>query len=96
LLTAESVGVVLEGAAPPPSVVIAPDHSGRGTNVLLMTPPRLFPFCFGPNSFRRHLAQAKRHGASIAVVRRAELAADVDTPGDLSFLGPRGKNERPS
>ncbi|NJN82585.1 MAG: 2-phospho-L-lactate guanylyltransferase [Caldilineaceae bacterium] len=66
-------------------VVIAPSHDG-GTNALLLRPPRLIPFAFGPQSFQRHRAHAHAAGYSCAVVRRPSLEFDVDRPEDLQKL----------
>jgi len=70
----------------PRGVVIAPDRRELGTNALLVTPPDLIPFCFGPNSFRQHLAAAEAAGVTPIVVRSPDLAMDVDLPEDLSLV----------
>jgi 2-phospho-L-lactate guanylyltransferase len=46
-----------------PSVVMVPSSDGTGTNALLRSPAVLFSSHFGPNSFPRHLAEAKLCGA---------------------------------
>ena len=69
----------------PRGVVIAPDRRELGTNALLVTPPGLIPFCFGPDSFRQHLAAAENVGVTPIVVRSPDLAMDVDVPEDLIF-----------
>jgi 2-phospho-L-lactate/phosphoenolpyruvate guanylyltransferase len=63
--------------------VLVPSRDGTGTNALLRTPPGLFPSRFGPNSFALHLAEAKRSGARICVLRNARLEWDVDELDDL-------------
>ncbi len=45
-----------------------------------------FQFSYGEGSFRRHAAEARRVGAALRVVRRADLAFDVDVPDDLDRL----------
>jgi 2-phospho-L-lactate guanylyltransferase len=45
-----------------------------------------FGFAYGPGSFRRHAAEARRQGLGFRVVRDAELAFDVDVPADLDRL----------
>jgi 2-phospho-L-lactate guanylyltransferase len=45
-----------------------------------------FPFAYGPGSFRRHLALARRAGLAGRVVRDPELGFDVDLPSDLVTL----------
>jgi 2-phospho-L-lactate guanylyltransferase len=76
-------------------VVIVPDRHGTGTNGLVIAPPGAFEPAFGPGSYERHLAAAKRSGAAYRTVELPSLALDVDTPDDLAALwslldGPRG------
>lgn len=71
--------------APPFLVTAVPDHRYDGTNVLAV-PTRLagtFQFQYGSSSFRRHVRDALRCGASVRVVRDLDLAHDLDTPDDL-------------
>jgi 2-phospho-L-lactate guanylyltransferase len=74
----------LKGAGQPPFMVIAPDRSEQGTNLLLMAPPGLIRFFFGERSFRRHVTAARRAGSKVRVLRRRSLAEDIDRPEDLS------------
>jgi len=46
-----------------------------------------FRFAYGPGSFRRHVAEARRLGLGVRVVRDPDLAFDVDVPEDLAALG---------
>lgn len=77
---------LLAGAAPGPSVAIVPDRHGTGTNALLLAPPNAIVPAFGPGSFDRHVAAARKAGASAHVERLPSLALDVDTAGDLAAL----------
>jgi 2-phospho-L-lactate guanylyltransferase len=78
------------GNAPHPSdrttVVIVPDRHGTGTNGLLLTPPDAIAPSFGPGSFQRHRALARRAGALCQVRRPASLLLDIDTGEDLAVL----------
>ena len=76
----------LERLALPRGVVIAPDRRELGTNALLVTPPDLIAFCFGPDSFRQHLAAAAAAGVTPIIFRSPDLAMDVDLPEDLAFV----------
>jgi 2-phospho-L-lactate guanylyltransferase len=67
-------------------LVLAPDRDDSGTNALGLRGPRPFRFRFGPGSFARHLAEARRRRLRVRVVRRAGLAFDVDTPADYRRL----------
>jgi coenzyme F420-0:L-glutamate ligase/coenzyme F420-1:gamma-L-glutamate ligase len=63
--------------------VVVTDGSGDGTNALLLEPPDLIPFTFGPGSARAHLDAAQRAGATGRVIADEELSFDLDTPADL-------------
>lgn len=65
-------------------VVIVADRHGAGTNALLLSPPDAIEPSFGPGSFARHAARARRAGVAVAEV--PSLGLDVDTPGDLAAL----------
>lgn len=69
-----------------PSVVIAPDGAGQGTNALLLAPLGAIDFGFGPDSCARHCDAARRAGIVPVVLRRPGLALDIDTPADLERL----------
>lgn len=76
----------LVAALPPdgPGVAIAPDRAGTGTNGLVLRPPGVMNFRFGPGSFGAHLAEAERAEVPLVAVNRAGLAFDLDTPEDLA------------
>lgn len=89
LLTPEDVGALL--SALPTSearhgVVIAPDGTESGTNALLLSPPTALGPMFGMQSFSRHVAQAASRGLPCVIVRRPNLALDLDTPADVARL----------
>lgn len=69
-----------------PSVVVVPDRHGTGTNALLLRPPDALAPSFGPDSRRRHLAQALADEGRAEVVEVPSLALDIDTPDDLDAL----------
>jgi 2-phospho-L-lactate guanylyltransferase len=72
-------------------VVIAPDRSGNGTNLLALTrgPFAAFSFTYGMDSFDRHLTISAEGGWRTAIVRDPALALDIDLPADLRHLGCR-------
>jgi 2-phospho-L-lactate/phosphoenolpyruvate guanylyltransferase len=70
-----------------PIVAVVPCHRDDGTTVLSVPVDVPFRFAYGPGSFRRHAAEARRLGLGFRVVRDAELAFDVDVPDDLHQLG---------
>lgn len=63
---------------------IVPDRRRDGTNVLAVPTSSRFAFSYGPGSFARHLAEAKRLGRPVRVVEAPTLGWDVDVPGDLA------------
>jgi 2-phospho-L-lactate/phosphoenolpyruvate guanylyltransferase len=73
-----------------PSVTIAPDRAGGGTNILLLRPPTAIDFAFGEESLVRHSALAHAAGIEPRIVRLPGAAFDVDTPADLRELAERG------
>jgi 2-phospho-L-lactate/phosphoenolpyruvate guanylyltransferase len=69
-----------------PGVTIVPDRRDDGTNVIALPTERGFVFSYGPGSFGRHQAEAKRLGLPVRVERSAALSWDVDLPADLNAL----------
>jgi 2-phospho-L-lactate guanylyltransferase len=71
-------------AGPEPAVAIAPDRAGTGTNGLVLRPPGVIRFRFGPGSFAAHVSEVERAGVPLVAVNKAGLAFDLDTPADLA------------
>ena len=69
-----------------PTMLIAPDRAGTGTNALLLAPPGALDFAFGPDSLAAHLAAARDAGLASSVVHLGNLSFDVDTPEDYRRL----------
>jgi 2-phospho-L-lactate guanylyltransferase len=76
----------LAGDGGRPIVALVPCHRDDGTPVLSVPVALEFQFAYGPGSFRRHAAEARRLGAGLRVVRDRDLAFDVDLPDDLVAL----------
>lgn len=87
LLTPEDICKLLEYAHDPPVVVVSPDRHREGTNALLVCPPGLIEYDFGPNSFQKHCDLVLQAGARLEVVDLPSLALDVDNPEDLALSG---------
>ncbi len=66
-----------------PGVTLVPDRRDDGTNVASVPAAAGFCFAYGPGSFRRHAAEARRLGLGLRVVRAPRLGWDVDVPDDL-------------
>ena len=72
-------------------VVLAADRHDDGTNVACVPARAGFRFSYGPGSLARHVAEAHRLALPVDVLRRDDLAWDVDVPDDLAYLaGPVG------
>ncbi|MFI0395238.1 2-phospho-L-lactate guanylyltransferase [Paracoccus jiaweipingae] len=70
-----------DGAA----VGLCPAHD-LGTNALMISPPQVLDFGFGPRSFLRHYRRAMQRGIRPVVLPFASLRHDVDTAADLPRL----------
>jgi len=66
------------------SMVISPSISGKGTNALLLTPPKACPTFYGPRSFQRHQEEASKRRISFHKFRSQRMALDVDTVKDVT------------
>ena len=69
-----------------PGLTIVPDRQRDGSNVLCVPAAAGFRFSYGPGSFGRHVAEARRLGLDVTVVEDDSLAADIDHPEDLLAL----------
>jgi 2-phospho-L-lactate guanylyltransferase len=86
LLTADDVLALIDRAAKPPVVVIAPDRHRKGTNALLMVPAGLNEYEFGEDSFEKHCERARQAGAQLEIVELPSLGLDLDLPEDLEMV----------
>lgn len=85
LLTRSEVKLMIAKLNSSPMMVIAPDRRMNGTNLLLISPPDLIDFSFGPGSFERHIRQAQSRNAVIEVVQMSSFELDIDLPEDLEL-----------
>ncbi len=72
-----------------PLAVLVPSRDG-GTNAVLRRPPDALPSCFGDDSLRRHLAEARRLGVRVKLLHLPSLWIDVDTIDDYRDTIGRG------
>jgi 2-phospho-L-lactate/phosphoenolpyruvate guanylyltransferase len=75
------------------AVTFVPDLRGTGTNIVVSSPPAVFPYSFGEHSLQRHCAIAGRLGIAAGVLEVDSLALDIDTPEDLRLLRELCANE---
>ncbi|MEO8228359.1 MAG: 2-phospho-L-lactate guanylyltransferase [Chloroflexota bacterium] len=97
-ISVETIDAVVAGAAGAlepgrPLVALVADRHGRGTNVLLVSPPDVIPFAFGSGSRAAHLAEAKAAGAA-TVELDGPLSLDLDLPDDLILAEELGLLDR--
>lgn len=65
------------------AVVLAASRDRTGTNAILMRPPLVLPYLFGPDSLQRYQRTARNMEVSSIVYSNIGLALDVDTIDDL-------------
>jgi 2-phospho-L-lactate guanylyltransferase len=65
-------------------VAVVPDRHGRGTNALLVSPPGMIGFAFGPDSRARH-GEAARDANAVHLELGGPLELDLDTADDLKL-----------
>jgi len=84
----ERVQLGADPSLPPgqPVVVIAPDRHRLGTNGLLVCPPGLIGYDFGPGSFERHAARARQANARLEIYEHPAFGLDLDLPEDLDLI----------
>lgn len=88
------VDVAHASSAPARGVWLAPSNDG-GTSALLLRPVGAIPFCFGPESARRHREAARAAGIAYHELPLPSLAIDLDQPEDLArFLASAGGGPR--
>jgi len=83
LLKREDIEQILHLGRYQTSVVLAPDQQRDGTNALLMHPPGVIEYCFGPGSFEKHIAVSELAGVNLNIYQSERISLDVDTPEDL-------------
>jgi 2-phospho-L-lactate guanylyltransferase len=67
-------------------VRLVPDALRQGSNALLCSLPPPIPFCYGENSFNRHLGACLERGVACSEVPLVSLQLDIDMPQDLRQL----------
>ena len=85
LLQVDEIQAMIE-ASQDHSVVLAASQEGTGTNALLVHPPLIVPYVFGPNSLQQFIEEAAQRNLSIKVQKSHGLSFDIDTIDDLELL----------
>jgi 2-phospho-L-lactate guanylyltransferase len=84
LISAEEMARIVAAHDRVPDFVIAPAHDERGSNAILCAPPDAVPLTFGDDSFRPHLAAARRAGIEPKILHLRGIGLDIDNPADLA------------
>ena len=74
-------------------VIVVPDRERAGTNALLVKPPGILQYQFGPGSFLRHCRQTLDRNIESGVYHSAEMSFDVDSPWQYRRLVKEGLTE---
>ena len=82
-LRASDIRAVVEAAWERPGVVVCPDRTRMGTNLLLTQPGGAIPPLFGADSFDRHRRAAAEARLAIAVLELPGTSWDIDTAEDF-------------
>lgn len=85
LIEAKDLRELIEHSSNPPVVVVAPDRHERGTNALLVAPPGLIEYEFGPDSYAHHHTRGEAAGARVEICKSLALGLDLDAPEDLEI-----------
>jgi 2-phospho-L-lactate/phosphoenolpyruvate guanylyltransferase len=93
LITPEDVSAIIALGQENLTVVIATDNHEDGTNAMLIRPPGLFQYAYGPGSYQRHIALAQSAGATVKFYHSDRIALDIDTPTDLEAYNRLTGNE---
>jgi 2-phospho-L-lactate guanylyltransferase len=87
-LNAEDIKKILIHRKEPPVIAIAPDRKKEGTNALMVCPPDLIPFQYGPDSFAKHCRAAEKENIRLEICDLPSLELDLDEPEDLALIEP--------
>jgi len=71
-------------ATPGPLLGVVPSADLGGTNWICLPADAPFVPAYGPNSYRRHLAQAEAAGQQTLALRSPLVSLDIDRPADLN------------
>jgi len=68
------------------AVVLVPATADGGTGAIVMRAGTALPLAFGPDSFARHLAAARRLGLEARIFHAPSLGFDLDRPDDVERM----------
>ncbi len=83
LLAEDDLSAMIDLGRAGATVVIATDQHNDGTNAMLVRPPGLIAYTYGPGSYERHKLAAQAAGATVKTFTSERMALDIDLPDDL-------------
>lgn len=83
LIEAKDVSGIIKMGSDSRCVVICTDRNKDGTNALLVRPPGLIQYVYGPGSYQRHAVLGRDAGANVHVYESARMLHDIDLPEDI-------------
>lgn len=83
LIAGEDIAGIIEMGQAERSMVVATDKHQDGTNAMLLRPPGLIEYAYGPGSYRRHVELGRAAGAIVKTYHSERLSLDIDMPDDL-------------
>ena len=81
-LQAYEIQNILDKVSSSESCIICPDEKQNGTNAFMLPPSTNFKFQYGPNSYQKHLDEAKRLNLAIQTITTPGISFDLDTEAD--------------
>ena len=81
-LQAYEIQNILNKVSSSESCIICPDEKQNGTNAFILPPSTNFQFQYGPNSYQKHLIEAKRLNLTIQTITTPGISFDLDTEAD--------------
>lgn len=88
-ITATDISEIAELGLFGPCVVLAPDRENDGTNAMLVRPPGLIDYRYGPGSYKIHMDAAIHADARVKYYESEALQLDIDVPLDLDMYNER-------
>ena len=83
LMRSGDIDFLLKFFTPPTCVLVVPSGRLDGTNALLRCPPDVMGTHYDDDSYRRHMAMARRATSNPGLVYIPSIMRDVDTTEDL-------------
>ncbi len=85
LVTSKDIDVIVKLGSDGQRIVLVPSRDW-GTNAFFQCPPHLIHACFGPNSFTKHMHEARGKGVCVKFYHSLGTGLDIDSVEDLCLL----------